>query len=600
MRRSRPIFLTFTALVLCAGLPLGAAQAASRSRAAQVVVAASPTVTTTVDHTNLPTGSTLEVDAQTVGLSATTVTSYRVDFGDGTVVDASNPTATHVYTQTSANAPGGTFAVQATAMLSDGSSIIGSTVAIRVEAPGPTTAPIDIQVPGSTTPLTVSAEAFPNSPWGIANETLNFDDGTAPVDITNTPDLEHWHTYTAPGLHTVTVDTTDGSGQSVTTTHQFLLGSALVSLTPTRILDTRSGLGAPRAKVGPGGTVSLQVGGVSGVPQHGVTAVIMNLTVADETAGGYVTIYPSGTARPGASNVNFVAGQVVANDVSVPVGPDGKVTLYNHSGSVDLIADIQGYQQAAASVPSGQFLAAGMTVPQRVLDTRTGTGAAARKIGPGGTVSFQLPAHTSAIVMNLTVTGATAASYVSAYPAGTARPGVSNIDFTAGQTVANQMTVPVGPNGKVTLYNHSGSVELIADIQGYYGSPQPSAYQLNFTPTAPSRILDTRAGLGTAAGKVGAGKSIKLQVADPAATEAIRKYVLINLTSVDTTSGGFLTAYADGSSRPTVSNLNLAVGKAVPNLALVPIGADGYIDIYNASGSVDVLADVEGYYTSPF
>jgi len=601
MRRSRPIFLSFTALVLCAGLPLATAQAAGRPSTAQVAAAVSPTVTTTVDHTELPTGSTLDVGAQAVGLGTATITSYHFYFGDGSTDDTSAPTATHVYSQTSANAANGTFAVQVTATLSDGSTVAGAPVAVRVQAPGPMTVPVSVQERGSTEPLTVNAEAYPDSPWGIASESLSFGDGSAPVDITNTPDLAHLHTYSTPGLHTVTVVTTDGSGQSLTTTQQFMLGSSLVPLTPTRILDTRAGLGAPKAKVGPGGTVSLQVGGVAGVPLQGVTSVIMNLTVADGTTGGYVTAYPSGTVRPTASNLNFAAGQIVANDVSVPVGPDGKVVLYNHTGSVDLIADIQGYQQAAASVPSGQFLAAGMPVPQRVLDTRSGVGAAAGKIGPGGTVSVQLPTGTSAVVLNLTVTDATAASYVSAYPSGTARPGVSNVDLSAGQTVANQVTVPVGANGQVTLYNHSGSVDLIADVQGYYGSPHPSAYQLTFTPTAPTRVLDTRIGLGTATGKLAAGRFIKLQVADPTATADIRKDVLINLTSVDATSAGFLTAYADGTTRPSASNLNLVVGgAAVPNLALVPIGADGCIDIYDSSGSVDVVADVEGYFVGPF
>src|ERR1700755_2924279 len=74
---------------------------------------------------------------------------------------------------------------------------------------------------------------------------------------------------------------------------------------PTRILDTRSGLGAPKKIVGPGGIVHLQVAGRGGVPATGVSAVVLNLTVTGTLGNGYLTAYPDGVTRPTASSINF-------------------------------------------------------------------------------------------------------------------------------------------------------------------------------------------------------------------------------------------------------------------------------------------------------
>ena len=92
------------------------------------------------------------------------------------------------------------------------------------------------------------------------------------------------------------------------------------------------------------GSISVQVTGQGGVPATGVSAVALNVTVADPTAAGYITVWPSGTPRPETSNLNFQAGQNIPNLVIVPVGPDGKIQLYNGSpGTVQLIADVAGY-----------------------------------------------------------------------------------------------------------------------------------------------------------------------------------------------------------------------------------------------------------------
>jgi hypothetical protein len=118
--------------------------------------------------------------------------------------------------------------------------------------------------------------------------------------------------------------------------------TALRPLEPTRLLDTRIGLGAPVGKLG-AGTMTLQVAGRGGVPAQWVSAVILNVTVVQPTAGSFLTVWPSGLPRPTASNLNYRPGQVVPNLVVVKVGPGGAVDLGNHFGEVDVVADVVGW-----------------------------------------------------------------------------------------------------------------------------------------------------------------------------------------------------------------------------------------------------------------
>src|SRR5664280_667448 len=119
---------------------------------------------------------------------------------------------------------------------------------------------------------------------------------------------------------------------------------AFVSVAPARLLDTPMGTGAPAAPVAAHQAVALQVGGRGGVPATGVSAVVLNVTVTQPGAGGFLTAYADGTALPLASNLNFSPGQTVPNLVVAPVGANGQVDLYNGSaGSTHLIADVTGY-----------------------------------------------------------------------------------------------------------------------------------------------------------------------------------------------------------------------------------------------------------------
>ena len=80
-----------------------------------------------------------------------------------------------------------------------------------------------------------------------------------------------------------------------------------------------------------------------------------------------------------------------------------------------------------------------------------------------------MPDGATAVVANITVTNPTTPSYLTAWPAGTPRPLASNLNFTAGQTVPNLVTVPLSATGALDLYNRAGTTDVIVDVTGYYG-----------------------------------------------------------------------------------------------------------------------------------
>ncbi|GAA2793674.1 hypothetical protein [Streptomyces showdoensis] len=237
-------------------------------------------------------------------------------------------------------------------------------------------------------------------------------------------------------------------------------------MTPWRALDTRAGLGVPKAKVTGGSRARLSFKGTE-LDAPGVTAVVLNVTATNVSAGTFVTALPKGAAVVG-SHLNPGAGETRSNLVVVPV-KDGGVDLYNHAGAVDLIADVAGYytSERVGSLYSSVY-------PQRLMDTRAGTGVAKAKLGAGGTVTLTVAGRAgvpatgaTAVVLNVTATNTTSNTYVTAYPYGTTRTAASNLNVPKGATVSNLVIVPV-KDGKVTFYNHGGTADLIADVQGFF------------------------------------------------------------------------------------------------------------------------------------
>ncbi|WP_027345442.1 putative Ig domain-containing protein [Hamadaea tsunoensis] len=357
---------------------------------------------------------------------------------------------------------------------------------------------------------------------------------------------------------------------------------AYQAVDPARILDTRSGLGAA-GPVGAGQSITLKVTGTGGVPASGVGAVVLNVTGTGATAATFVSEYPAGGPLPTASILNLTSGETSPNLVVAKPDAQGRISFYNYAGGVHLIADVLGWFAAA-----GAFT--GLT-PVRVLDTRSGLGAPAGAVGPQKTISLRLggvadiPDTAGAVVLNLTGTAPTAATFVTAYPSDAVRPTASNLNLTAGQTRPNLVIAKLGADGVVKLYNNSGSVHLIADVVGWIAAGG------DYTGLTPARFLDTRESQA-----VGPDAGVRLQLTGegevpPDGVGA----VVLNLTGTAASAGTFVTVYPDGAARPTASNLNLVRGQTAANLVVTKLSADGAIRLYNSSGTVHLIVDVVGW-----
>lgn len=373
-----------------------------------------------------------------------------------------------------------------------------------------------------------------------------------------------------------------------------------VSLAPARILDTRTATGVPSvAPLGAGGTLNLQVTGAGNVPASGVSAVVLNTTVTDATAPSYLTVWPTGQARPLSSNLNFVAGQTVPNLVTVKVGTAGQVSFFNAAGNADVIADVEGYY-TDGTVPAGSTFVP--LSPTRILDTRNTSNPVVAGHPPltvqvtGGTSG--VPSTATGVVMNVTVTQPSQAGYLTVYPTDQPQPLASNLNFVGGLTVPNLVSVKLSPTGQVNIFNSNGSVQVIADVQGYFTATGDTSGS-RFFPLVNHRILDTRYNIGGLYGAIQPSSTVPAPIVGQGGVLDGASSAVMNTTVTQPTSTSYLTVYPDGTSQPTASDLNYVAGQTVPNLVSAKIGGDGFDDYYNAFGAVYVLSDIAGYYGNP-
>jgi hypothetical protein len=190
--------------------------------------------------------------------------------------------------------------------------------------------------------------------------------------------------------------------------------------------------------------------------------------------------------------------------------------------------------------------------PQRILDTRTNSGT----LGPGGSVNLSIggiyvPAGATSVVLNVTAVDESTAGFFTIYPTGGTTPTASNLNWVAGETVPNLVSVGLSPSGDVTIFNGLGSADAVVDLEGYFAPASGGSTSGQFVPVVPARITDTRAGSGQ-----------------------------------------------KGTPLPTASNLNWTPGQTVPNRVIVPLTPGvGQVSIYNGLGSADAIVDVNGYFT---
>jgi hypothetical protein len=245
--------------------------------------------------------------------------------------------------------------------------------------------------------------------------------------------------------------------------------------------------------------------------------------------------------------------------------------------------------------------------PFRVFDSRPGATNVGGFVGPlrgqqattaqvAGVPGSGIPASgVLAVAMNVTVAGPTASAYLTVWPAGAPAPTASNLNFGPGDVLPNLVVSAVGTGGRVGLFTNAGSTHVIIDVVGWYASSAVTQRGARLVPLSPTRILDTRIGLG--AGPLGAGGTFGLRIRGNGGVPSNNvSGVILNVTATGPTAHTFVTVYPDDIGRPWASNLNLTPGMTRPNLVMVRVGAGGGVNFYNNVGGVHLVADVVGYY----
>jgi hypothetical protein len=395
------------------------------------------------------------------------------------------------------------------------------------------------------------------------------------------------------------VSTSTGGWQTHMSPLSTAVGTTLVPITPQRVLDTRPALanrfahGIPR---------TWQVAGVGAIPVNAV-AVTGNVTVVGQTGAGYVSVTPRPTSTPTSSTINFPLGDVRANNVTIPLGPDGTLSAVYVASAADrrthVIFDVTGYFVAGEEGSEYNPL-----TPARLVDTRP---APANRLTRDIPRTFQItggvvPSGALAVTGNVTVTKQTGAGVVSLTPTPQVNPATSSLNFPLGDNRANGVTVPLSAAGAFSATYKStvpgARTHLIFDVTGYY---LDTASGLSYFPLNPGRRMDTREIFMTGlTGRFQANTSRTLDTAAHLGIPPEATAVTGNLTVTKPTRPGYLALTPEPAVDPPTSTLNFPLGDTRANGITQTINASGDMSIwFDAAlddGRTHAILDVTGYF----
>ena len=367
-------------------------------------------------------------------------------------------------------------------------------------------------------------------------------------------------------------------------------------------MDTRAdgvtvdGLSAGVGAVAADSVTELVVAGRAGVLADAAAAAL-NVTVTEAVGNGYATVFPCGSQRPTASNLNYADGQTVPNAVIARLGVDGRVCVYSQR-AVHLVVDVNGYFPATSRYRP--------LVPARLLDTRDshstvdGLFAALGALAADHVIELDVAgrggigADADAVTLNVTAVNSSQPGYATVYPCGSDRPTASNLNFSTTGTVPNAVIAKVGVGGRVCIFV-SSSTDLVVDANGDF----PVGTSLHAL--VPARVLDTRPGEITIDGQaVGAGPlsrltNFVLPVVGRGGVSTGARSVVLNVTVTEPADAGFLTVFACDAARPTASSLNFVPSQTVANLVLAEVAGDGTLCFFSNS-AIHLVVDVVGFY----
>jgi glucose/arabinose dehydrogenase len=354
-------------------------------------------------------------------------------------------------------------------------------------------------------------------------------------------------------------------------------------VTPYRLLDTRQADTSPTGIAGPlapGQTLAVDMTGKPGAPV-GATAVLLNVTTDGPQAAGYVKAFPCGT-EPSISTVNFDAGQTAANLATVLLPSDHRVCFMSLVPT-NVIVDVSGWFAPRSGDGGSGYTS---VQPTRVLDTRsTAPLRAGQEMRFDLTSQAGVPADASAALINLTATNTTGPGYVRVYPCGEEQ-NVSNVNYAAGQTVANLAAVKVA--GGAICFRSYATTDIVVDLAGWY-APSGTGW---FVAASPQRLFDTRSTPGLT--RLQPMEELPVPLVG-AQLPANATSVVLNVTAAAPDAAGYVAVYPCGTN-PSISNVNYRAGQvAAANLAVVKLAPDGR-ECFESFASADIVVDLAGWY----
>ena len=347
------------------------------------------------------------------------------------------------------------------------------------------------------------------------------------------------------------------------------------AVTPQRVLDTRIAFGASStAKTVPGVPLPILLPAVTA----DAAAVALNLTVTEPDEDGFATAYPCGEDPPLASNVNFLAGQVVPNLVIAKPGTDGQVCVVT-SVAAHIVADLQGWFPVGSYDP--------LKVPLRVLDTRKDPGV---KLVTNVETLLVADQSDGDVVANVTVVDPDGPGFLTVYPCGSTPPFTSNLDFIKGEVVANLTVARPSATGVCAIA--SAPTHVVVDVQGHISAGS------GYTATTPVRMTDTRSPIGVPiATRVQPSQVTELSFPVMSGIPVAVDTAVLNVTATDSVGSGYLTVFSCDEPQPFASNVNIAPRYTRPNLVLSRVSAGGTVCIV-ASAAMHVVVDLQGWFGS--
>jgi hypothetical protein len=350
--------------------------------------------------------------------------------------------------------------------------------------------------------------------------------------------------------------------------------SAFTPVTPTRLVDTRNGVGAV-GRVAAGRQVVVQVADGIRVPAD-ATAAVVNVAAVNPSAPGFVTVYPCSDGVPDTSTLNFVAGQTVANTTIAALSSAGQLCAWTYA-ETDILVDITGWlspRGASRLTPIG---------PTRVVDTRSGVGGV--RLAAGQTLAVDLngsiPAGSNAVAVNVTAVNAAAPGFLTVFPCSGAIPNISTVNFVGNEARPNNTMVGLA-DGRICVFSDAAT-DVLVDLLGSFG-----ADGLAYQPTSPVRVLDTRR-----TGTLVAGAVAAYSVGATGLGSQVPGAAYVNVTAANHVVPGYVTTY-DCVTRRDTSTLNQKVGQATANGAIVPLSALQSCGWTYGGG--DLIVDLNGWW----